>query len=322
PPVPGSNAPGSNAPGSLPGSLIWAMPLMHNAQLLGGIVAEIAESRSASVNVRQAAAALREMIEQRNWTNAALLAAHRSQSQIEQHRAEAIHELKTEERYDFHRIYRLEEPALLGAIRRGDRREARAVLNRLLVGMIHAAGARLNLAKSFFLELVVTMTRTAVEAGGEPQELLGSNFASLTELAKIDSDEELATWLHRSLESVLAGLHLRRESTDQVLLSNALQFMRKHFTEDVSRDDAAEVACMSPSHFSRLFHRHFGRSFSDLLNQLRVDQAAELLVRTDRSLAVIALECGFADQSYFTKVFRKYRGETPADYRKRHGNEL
>ena len=49
---------------------------------------------------------------------------------------------------------------------------------------------------------------------------------------------------------------------------------------------------------------------------MRIDRAAEMLARTDKEIAVIALECGFRDQSYFTKVFKRYRNTTPLRYRR------
>lgn len=303
------------APG---GRLIWAAPLMHNARLLGGIVAAVAESRAfaGDLDVRRAATELRDLLERQNLTNAALLAERRAASHREQTRAQAIHELKLVSQYNLRRMYLLEEPTLVAAIRRGDRGEARAALNRLLVAMLHQAGTRLDLAKSFFMELVASMTRTAVEAGGDPQALLGANFASLAELAGLDDEEQLAAWLGPMLEQVLDALAEHRRSTDQVLLANAVRYMSEHCGEDLGRDRVADLACMSPSHFSRQFRKHFGQSFGELLNRMRIDRAAELLTRTDRPLSVIGLECGFADQSYFTKVFRKHRGKTPLAYRR------
>jgi AraC-like DNA-binding protein len=57
------------------------------------------------------------------------------------------------------------------------------------------------------------------------------------------------------------------------------------------------------------------RSFTDLLTQYRTDHAAQLLTRTQASVAEIALACGFPDQSYFTKVFKRRTGRTPLVYR-------
>lgn len=303
--------------------LTWAAPLMHNAKLVGGIVASAPEARAfaGDLDVRRAATELRELLERENLTNAALLAERRSASHREQTRAEAIHELKLASHYNLRRMYLLEEPALIAAIRRGDRGAARESLNRLLVAMLHQAGTRLDLAKSFFMELIASMTRTAVEAGGDPQALLGANFACLAELAGIDDEERLAAWVGRMLEQVLDALAAHRRSTDQVLLANAVRFMSEHCGENLSRDQVADLACMSPSHFSRQFRKHLGQSFGELLNRMRIDRAAELLVRTDRPLSVIGLECGFADQSYFTKVFGKLRGTTPLAYRRRHAGK-
>ena len=307
--------------------LLWAVPLMHNAQLLGGLVAGMAERRGfvagsnrPAIDIRGACADLLRQAEEQNLTNAALLEAHRRESLRERTRAEAIHHLKGSPHYDLRSMYLLEEPALLSAIRKGDRGEARAILNRLLVGLIHRAGERLDLAKGFFMELVATMSRTAVEAGGVPEELLGTNFASVAQLAAVRDDRELASWLHEMLERVMDSIYRNRTQAQVVQLTNALRFMSEHCGQDISRDDVAAAACLSGSHFSRLFRKHLGRTFTDLLNQMRADRAADLLARSDKPLKLIALESGFSDQSYFTKVFRRHLGLTPAGYRRQHAS--
>ncbi len=59
-----------------------------------------------------------------------------------------------------------------------------------------------------------------------------------------------------------------------------------------------------------------GWSFTELLTRLRVDRAGRLLAHTDLELVQIAIDCGFGDQSYFTRVLRKLTGHTPGDYRR------
>jgi len=305
-------------PGEL---LLWAAPLMHNSRLLGGLVAGISEQKlfvrgQARIDLRAACADLRRLAEEHNLTNAALLESRRREYRQEQVRAEAIHSFKATPHYDIRALYLLEEPALVNAIRKNDRGEARSILNRLLVGMIHRAGEQLELLKSFFMELVATLSRTAVEAGAPPEELLGANFASLTDLAAIHTEQKLAYWLHEMLERVMDAMHRNRAHAHTVLLANALRFMTERCCEQITRNDAAAAARMSPSHFSRLFSRHMGMSFVDVLNRMRTERAAELLARSDKPLKIIALESGFADQSYFTKVFRRWHGITPARYRR------
>jgi len=94
--------------------------------------------------------------------------------------------------------------------------------------------------------------------------------------------------------------------------------MARNCARPLTRAEAAKVAHLSPSYFSRLFKKQLGQSFNQVLNQKRVEFAADLLARTDRELKSIAIDAGFSDQSYFTKVFRRHTGHTPRAYRQDH----
>jgi len=301
--------------------IIWALPIMNNAQMIGGIIAggipidDCAQGEWRASRIRQAAERLLQLAAEANLTNSALLELRRLSSERESKRAEAIHELKSKCYDSIRDIYLKEEPWLLAAIKRGDRLQAREILNRILVGIYYLGRDRPSLLKSFLLELVVMMSRTAVEAGAEPSELLGDNFSKLVDLASISDEADLSAWLVSMLERIMDAIREQRTYPNTVLLTAALQYMETHLADDISRDDTAAAAGMSPSHFSRLMKEKLGRSFTELLTQMRVDKSKELLRLTDRSIICVALECGFKDQSYFTKVFQRYTGCTPREYR-------
>lgn len=304
---------------SCPGNqLIWAVPIMYNSEVLGGIVAYTEETRvfQPSFDIRLACAALRVMLEAHNLTNAAMLEKNRETSHREKTRAQAIQAFKRQSAFSLQDTFLREEPALVAAMRRDDWDEARQRINNILVAMLHLSEGNLELTKSYFMELVITMCRTGVELGGDAKELLGTNYANIVALSNIDDEEELTIWLHQTLEHIFASVHRHVRRTAPVLLTKALAYMSEHFTEDISRDKVASIASMSPSHFSRMFRKHVGRSFVDFLNQMRVDRAAEFLTRTDTPLSLIAMDVGFVDQSYFTKVFRRYMNESPGQYRR------
>lgn len=212
-------------------------------------------------------------------------------------------------------LYLLQEPVLLAAIRRGDRGEARRIINHVLVHIYSAGEERSDLLKGLLLELVVMISRAAVEAGAVQSEVLGLNFRFLTELAEISDDEELAAWLRKTLEHVFSAIEQQEDFTPPLLIGKALDFMRENLHMDISRDEVARHAGISPSHFSRLLKERTGRSFTELLRQCRVDLACDLLRRTEQSLAEIADTCGFCDQSYFTRVFQDVKGVTPRRFR-------
>jgi AraC-like DNA-binding protein len=309
------------APGEI---VLWGVPLMHNAVVLGGLVAGIAEKRlfgrgnRSRLDVRAACSDLRRAAEQLNLTNAALLESKRQEYQREQSRAEAIHAFKATPMQDIRGLYLLEEPALVTAVRKGDRAQAREILNRLLVAMIHRGAGRIDLVKSFFMELVAMMTRTAVEVGGSPQELLGTNYNSIAKLSALRDDEQLAPWLHEMLERIMDAIRAGRQQPRDLMLSHVLRLAGERCCDGFGRDEAAAAAGLSPAHFSRLFRRQYGRSFSAVLQQMRADHAADMLARTDKPVKIIAVQCGFADQSHLTKAFRRLYRCTPAKYRREH----
>ncbi|MCX6896835.1 MAG: AraC family transcriptional regulator, partial [Verrucomicrobia bacterium] len=159
------------------------------------------------------------------------------------------------------------------------------------------------------------ISRAAVEAGAVQSEVLGMNFRLLTELAEIDDDEKLAAWLRKTLEHVMSTIERQKDFTPPLLIGKALEFMRKNLHRDISRDETARHAGISPSHFSRLLKERTGRSFTELLRQCRVDLACDLLQKTEKPIAQIADACGFCDQSYFTRVFQDVKGVTPKQFR-------
>lgn len=80
--------------------------------------------------------------------------------------------------------------------------------------------------------------------------------------------------------------------------------------------ELAQVARLSPAHFSRGFKVLFGASPRVWIGWQRVRQAQRMMLETEESLGQIALECGFSDQAHFTNVFRRTTGTTPGAWRR------
>ena len=298
----------------------WGLPLMTNSMVTGGVLVEGVslegrEPGEISRKIRAATHRLLELMEGANLVNADFLRARRNESQRERERAEAIHVLKNKLYDSIRDLYLREEPGLLAAIKRGERHAAREIINRVLVGIYHTARSRPELLKSLALELVVVMSRAAVESGADPSEVLGCNFESATALAGLSDEEDVSDWLCRMLERVMDAIRDHKQFPNAVLLGRAVAFMEEHLDEPLDRDSVARAAGLSGSHFSHLIRERTGRTFTDLLAQYRVDRAKAMLRRTEKSIVQIALECGFEDQSYFSRVFKRYTGTTPRGYR-------
>ena len=130
--------------------------------------------------------------------------------------------------------------------------------------------------------------------------------------------ESLGTALCMRIARRFVG-HLRLPTSNKGLSSERLQrvrdFIEAHLDEDLSLTVLADIACLSPYHFSRSFKEAAGVGPQRYVIQRRLERAKTLIRRTNRPLALIAQEAGFADQSHLTSIFRREMGVTPGRFR-------
>jgi AraC-like DNA-binding protein len=100
-------------------------------------------------------------------------------------------------------------------------------------------------------------------------------------------------------------------------LSDILQYLDAHYTEDISLDGLAEQFYISKYYLSREFKKEFGTTIIQYLLTKKITNAKELLRYSNSSIEEIARLCGIDDASYFNKVFRKIEGCTASEYRKK-----
>ena len=140
-------------------------------------------------------------------------------------------------------------------------------------------------------------------------------------------DKGLTRWL-RLLEilNVLAeSRDINYISNDVINIQNAKEINRmnsvidyvvKNFHNQISLADAADVAHMAENSFSRYFSKHTRKSFTDFVNEVRLNQASKLLIGTTKSISEICLDCGFNNLSNFNRQFRKTYHINPAGFKK------
>ena len=108
----------------------------------------------------------------------------------------------------------------------------------------------------------------------------------------------------------------REDSAKLMLIAKSLAHMEQTLYEPLSIQQLAKIANMSERSFYRTFQKATGMSPNQYLTNLRISQAAELLIHSDASVTEIAFECGFQDSSYMTKQFKKQMQVTPSMFRK------
>ncbi len=119
----------------------------------------------------------------------------------------------------------------------------------------------------------------------------------------------------------VAGIMRELENTSELtgehqLMTRIARHIEKHYSEKLVLSDLARIAGISQRQLQRTFKRIFQTSPIEHLVRVRVRAAAARLLDTRDSLADIAFDCGFYDQSHFSNQFRRFRGMSPARYRK------
>lgn len=102
--------------------------------------------------------------------------------------------------------------------------------------------------------------------------------------------------------------------SDALMSNSALLYIHEHFREKLCIEDLAALNRVSNSYFSRAFHKVVGTTPMKYINALRINEATHLL-ETGKTIEEIAVEVGFNDPKYFSKVFKKSTGLSPSGYK-------
>src|SRR5882724_11417323 len=98
-------------------------------------------------------------------------------------------------------------------------------------------------------------------------------------------------------------------------LDRTKQLLNDRFVEPLSLAEIAHEVGVHPVHLAQAFHKHFNCTIGEYTRGLRIEMARQQLATTDIPLCQIALSAGFADQSHFTRTFKRYTGVPPSQYR-------
>jgi len=133
-------------------------------------------------------------------------------------------------------------------------------------------------------------------------------------LQEFNCAEDGAEWLYKLMMTIRKTI-LSGNTVINSGIKSVLHYINQHLSEEISVVDLANIAGISPTHFYRVFKDDMGCSPVQYVTKVRLQHAQFYLRHTLLSLREISLRCGFQDGSYFGKVFHKFIGMTPGDYR-------
>ncbi|MGD9344474.1 MAG: helix-turn-helix domain-containing protein, partial [Candidatus Aminicenantes bacterium] len=207
---------------------------------------------------------------------------------------------------------------IIKKVKLGDKTGAREILNEFLGTIFFESGMNFEIIKVRVIELVVIISRTAIEAGVDAKDLMGLNYSYFTELNKTTDLDELLLKLNDILTNFINRVSVTKEKKKKIKIGKMIEYINQNFTRKIKSEEVAKAGGLSTSRCLHLFKEETGMSLSEYVKKLRIDYGKYLLLNTDISIADCSIEAGFFDQSHFTKTFKQVEKITPSQFRRKY----
>lgn len=187
-----------------------------------------------------------------------------------------------------------------------------------------------SLGKGFFDITETTTIRSLIERSDRClqfqkniAEYFGARLKGLMTITGFDRFLEILSILNDLAQSgkyeYLASVSNSKPPADQESeqINNVINYLLSHYKEDIELQTIAEVANYSEAAFCRFIKKRTRKTFSELLNEVRIAQACELLRNRDLNISQVCFESGYNNVSNFNRQFKKITGTTPKSYLKK-----
>ncbi len=182
---------------------------------------------------------------------------------------------------------------------------------------------RMNMGNAFVhpnKDIVIIYDSIASEADiRENQKLIDEIIAKKVKLQTkcyhgvlVDEIDEISY----SYQEVIKRKEESKNITCSKVIEETLNYIDEHYTENITLTSMAEIVYANASYLGYLFKKELGVSCVEYVNQKRIDRAARYLLETNMKVYEIMDNVGITDKNYFLRLFKKYKGKTPTEYRK------
>ncbi|MDF2988010.1 MAG: helix-turn-helix protein [Eubacterium sp.] len=215
------------------------------------------------------------------------------------------------------------EKRLFQCVKEGDT-ESLLKLRNLMDGPtgILSKGNPIRNEKNLTICLVTTTTRAAIEAGLDSElayTISDQYILKLEELNNIKDIEELNNSMLLDFTARVRDNKVHKVSS---LVLKCRNYIFKHVYENIKLSDLARQVNMNPNYLSGVFKNQTGVNIKDYIHMQKVDEAKKLLELSETPLLEISIRLNFCNQSHFSRVFGKYAGESPKQYREKSRSQI
>lgn len=221
-------------------------------------------------------------------------------------------------KYDDHSLLERLQKALIEGVKSGNLPSVTEKLNDIFSYVKGTDPTGKEYIKDFFWNTIssINSIRMSLPSGDNERNIEYRELSGLYGLIeKCSNADELNLILDEAARSVTAKVNSYNNKSIKLILRKAVEYMQLHYSEQVTLNEVAEYAYVSTYYISRMFKRETGKNFVDCLNEIRMDKAKEMLKDVRFKTYEVAEKVGIPDSHYFSRLFKKYVGVTPTEFR-------
>jgi two-component system, response regulator YesN len=205
---------------------------------------------------------------------------------------------------------------LMNQLKIGDQPGVKRELQ-LLFEEVESEKMNYEYSHQLFQHLISSVVEFMISSSLDMKKLFGANYNIYEEYSSKQTLHDIQEFFANILEAV-AG-EVARMNGDKLpkTAEKILEYIDEHFHTDISLNDVADWVGMSTTYVSKIIKEATGKSYLDYVNGKRVDRAKQLLASTQLTSKEIGFKIGFNNIQTFMRVFKKYEGITPGQYREK-----
>lgn len=212
--------------------------------------------------------------------------------------------------------YSLErERELVSKVKLGDFDAARKILQGLLVDIVTLGVGKTPVIKARVLELMVVLSRAAVERGADLEKTLQMNDKFVQLISRSGNIDEINLGVVHALEWFMKHTQRDHKAKNLSAVNKIKRFIRENSCRCLTLEEIAHSVYLSPYYVSRIFKEEQGITVMDYVTKVRLEEAKKLLRNHNYNIDEISEKLGYSDPSYFSRVFKRYEGVSPKQFR-------
>ena len=256
--------------------------------------------------------------EKLSLTDIAIYDAEQEKMAAAQERKEAERRLSSapEEGQSVHNSFD-QEQLILDMIRKGDSAalgEWKAAAPAIRGGVL--AAEQLRQQKNTFIVTAALASRAAVQGGMEVEDAFSTSDSYIQQCEMLTAPEAVTNLQYRMILDYTERVgRLRRGRQPTRLALDVANYVRRHLSEAITAQELARALFLSRPYLSRRFREETGETLTDFILREKTEEAKRLLRYSDKSLTAVSSYLGFSSPSHFSRVFKRYAGCLPREYR-------